>query len=837
MIRDAPGLPVRDRAHVRALVGGVEVPSPMWAQVRPHAGVPVRLVAVPGKGTGKYLGTAFRFLTAALMKENPALGLLVGIGGSMLFGRMGAKKKRSGGLGGITAKQEDRSAGTSINPLEPGATLWSVVGKDKIAPQLVAAPYVDQIGADQVVHLLFAVASTLAWGAIRVNGVDVREQTDTIEYQTLDGLPSDPPNRLVTRSAKVIPLNLELSEYRFLSGRPERLQWIADRGAPRAEVLASRPKWHALGRSARGAEQIWLSLYWPNGFYANRGAQASMCIRLRLRGSNGVTRNLPELYLGGRDLQPVRYMLKLVFSADEPKPAPPAGDKRCWGTRRDTPKVSAHPEPPGNAPWSADPYFEVPGGGGHIYVYDDRLEVYLDPKSWPDDEYDVEMIRGIAASGIEGNGDTRYMDIVALVAGGYKVMWEQSGLASRLFVESMQSIRNAYPVNQKGLALLAIKAKTQVNKVEAVVEAHCGVLRNGKWGTVAATGNVAAWAREKLTGHMNADPLPLSLLADSEWAAWYAHCEREGLKINMTLRDETVEDFLSLCELAGEAKKKRGALWGYWIDRDRSADPPVQLLSPINTRGVSWARSYETNIKAYVVQFRDADDDYRETEITVYLDGYDADGQGGKTAVTREQIKGLRLPGAWTRREAVRRATYLLREIQHRSIVWKLDVGIEHETLERGDLIGVAHDLLQRRSSWARVKEVVLERGKVAGLVLDNELRLGAAGEEPAWRADNVWALGNVWRATPRDVIADPAVAIRLTDRTVMTRRVREGWNTRRVTFAQPFPPLATLKTGCLLVAGRSREIYERMIVSDIKGASEDGASLVLMPEANEIHA
>ena len=834
LVRDAPGLPVRDGGHVRALVGGLEVPPAMWARVRPHAGVPVRLVAMPGKGD--MVGTAFRFLSAALMKEHPMLGLMVGVGAGLLFGTKGAKKKQSGGLGGLASQHEDRSAGTSINPLEPGATLWSVVGKDKVAPQLVAGPYVDQVGADQVVHLLFAVASTLDWRAIRVNGVDIAEQRETIEYETREGLPGDAPSRLVTRSAHAIPLGLELSEYRFLSNKPEQMKWIADHGVPHSEVLAARPKWHALGRSARDAEQIWLPLFWPNGFNSGNKAGASMLVRMRLRGPNGKPRNLPEFYLRGGDVHPVRYMIKLIFSRNEPAAANPSPGKRCYATRRRTAEVNPGNALPGNGPWEADPYFDRDGTGGHVFVHDDRMEVYLDPEDWPGGGYDVEMIRGLAFQNERDYGDTSYMDIVADNAHGFYVRFPQWAIASRLVVESMQSIRSDYPVKEKGLALLAIRAKTRVNKVEAIVQARCPVHRNGNWDTIEATSNVAAWAREKLTGAMNADPLPRSLLADDEWAAWYGHCEREGLEINMTLRDETVEDFLSLCEMAGEAKKKRGALWGYWIDRDRSDEPPAQLLTPLNTRGVSWARSYETDIKAYVVQFRDAGDDYRAAEIRVYLDDYGPDRRGGKRAVTREQVKGLRLPGAWTRAEAERRATYLLREIEHRSIVWKLGVGIEHETLERGDLVGVAHDLLERRSGWARVKRVLAARGKVTGLELDAELRLGAPGDGPPWLAANAWALGNVWRVSRGDAIADPAVAVRLTDKTVMTRTIEEGANTKRVTFAQPFPRPETLKEGCLAVAGSSREIYRRMIVSDIKGGPDDSASLVLMPEANEIH-
>ena len=65
-------------------------------------------------------------------------------------------------------------------------------------------------------------------------------------------------------------------------------------------------------------------------------------------------------------------------------------------------------------------------------------------------------------------------------------------------------------------------------------------------------------------------------------------------------------------------------------------------------------------------------------------------------------------------------------------------------------------------------------------------------------------------------------MAVRLTDKTVMIRTIEDGADAKRVTFAQPFPRPQTLKEGCLAVAGSSREIYRRMIVSDIKSINGD---------------
>ena len=57
------------------------------------------------------------------------------------------------------------------------------------------------------------------------------------------------------------------------------------------------------------------------------------------------------------------------------------------------------------------------------------------------------------------------------------------------------------------------------------------------------------------------------------------------------------------------------------------------------------------------------------------------------------------------------------------------------------------------------------------------------------------------------------------------------------MTFNTPFPKPTMLGAGNLVAAGAADHLYERMLLADIKGAPDDEARLVLIPEANAIQA
>ena len=136
----------------------------------------------------------------------------------------------------------------------------------------------------------------------------------------------------------------------------------------------------------------------------------------------------------------------------------------------------------------------------------------------------------------------------------------------------------------------------------------------------------------------------------------------------------------------------------------------------------------------------------------------------------------------------------------------------------------------------AAADDILVKGALVTGLVLDNVLRLGFPAASSIWSIQNPWQLDRIWRPLNQSGIAARAVAMRFCDGTVMTKTVAELEDTDRVTFNTPFPKPATLSAGCLVAAGAADQLYERMILADIKGAPDDGARLVLVPEANAIH-
>jgi len=295
---------------------------------------------------------------------------------------------------------------------------------------------------------------------------------------------------------------------------------------------------------------------------------------------------------------------------------------------------------------------------------------------------------------------------------------------------ALQTIRPEYPLAYpRPLALVAlrIKATHQING--SLDNFNCLVSRICRdWDTATstwirrATENPAAIYREVLQHAANPKAvgdagIDLDLLAD--WAAW---CAAEGLTYNAVLEEQgtTLRDVLSEIAAAGRATPRHdGVQWGVVIDRPLLNTLIVDHINPRNSWGFKWSRAYIDPPHAFVVKFKDAGNDYKDTERVIPWPGH-----VGDVTLTEQ----LSLPGKVYAAEVWREARRRQLETIYRPDTYEVTQDGAVRTATRGDAIALSHDVLSRVQAAARIKRVV------ANLVeLDDEVDM-TAGEAYAVR-------------------------------------------------------------------------------------------------------
>lgn len=482
---EAAAIPARRLGSVVARIQGKRVPREWWPFVRPHAGALVEIAVVPRIGgvAGGLQGLAHQNLQNTPITSpsfGPSFLAAVGIDTVIDIFNLDRKKKQRAPVD-AGAGSQDRSAGTSINPITPFEQLWRVAGTRRVAPQLIAPPYTDLSGVDQYVYMLFGAAGPHQVEDIEVNGVGVAELGDAVNVEVIPGVGNLAQNALVTASARNTG-SVDLSEYSFRGSTTV----VVDAGATTAQKLAALSKPHVFSTSS-SPDEVWLTLSFPAGLYrSDTGGLASTAIRLRVRLRGGAWRTLPELRLQNTTSQPFRYMIKLKWSGSEPSSSPPGTGKRVY-TARAALGVSS-----GSAilgAFSADAWFgtSTTANAPHVFVYEDRCEIYLDPNDgsnpWPKGRHDVEIQRGGIGDSefglATGVTDTRSFDFTTTIRAG-NMGGDLGGLGvAKIVLESVQSIEADYPVAATGITQLAVRARNmQVTSVTALMS---GLVDHEDW--------------------------------------------------------------------------------------------------------------------------------------------------------------------------------------------------------------------------------------------------------------------------------------------------------------------------------------------------------------------
>ena len=254
------------------------------------------------------------------------------------------------------------------------------------------------------------------------------------------------------------------------------------------------------------------------------------------------------------------------------------------------------------------------------------------------------------------------------------------------------------------------------------------------------------------------------------------------------------------------------------VDRDTSAEAPVQLFTPRNSEGFSWRRAMPRLPDGLRVNFRDADLDYEPRQITVLRPG------GSPRGVLQQvDIEGL------VHEDDIRaRALYDLGQPVYRGTYYTLNAPAEAIICRRGSLVAVQHDLIERHGGTARVATVYLDADDmVTALDLDCEVPLVT---RPSW--DAIPDLGAVEDMSL--IGASSAALIQGTDGGEAIHALTGDGLADHITFASPIPADG-IEEGILIAVGLKGRETLRCKVFHIEPRQDLKAALTLVDEANEV--
>lgn len=289
------------------------------------------------------------------------------------------------------------------------------------------------------------------------------------------------------------------------------------------------------------------------------------------------------------------------------------------------------------------------------------------------------------------------------------------------FWSRLRSISNEDPVRfNKPVAKTAfrIKASGQLNNfVDTMNCIATSILPvydadNDNWDTRAATSNCAAIARDILQGPATKIPLPDIELNLPSFEAFYLDCAERGFGYNAVIDYKTsVGALLDEACTAGRAFHHRpdGRVT---IAMDRPQDVPVQHFTPANTWEFSGELSYPDLPHAIRVRFANAEKGWWPDMRSIFIDGYDED---SATEYQDTEMPGITDPGLiWMH------GRHQLAEIYNRREKFFFWTDFESLQSTRGDLCLLTHDVPRLGLSSGRLAATSDNGTHVTSVTLDS---------------------------------------------------------------------------------------------------------------------
>lgn len=847
------------RAHEECSEGHV-IERNRWKRVKPKSGAALFVSLVPqgsggggGGGKGKNIFqiaamialiilTAYIAGPAGIAFFAPVFGPLAGVaaaGAAAAIGVAGSAalsllSKPSAGQqsavssgGGVSGPgAAPGGAGIAQNPISAYSQVWGILGSIRVSPPLLARPYTTIENNDTVLHMICGVCGPNDVASLKINETDIADlPSGVLETEILEGWDDDPELTLVRESVFQENGNLEMSKHRLDTDQETLI----------APYSGSYPKPHIM-RSARNANSFRITLNFAQGL-ANYNNDSELTVPFRLRIKNvagGGWINLPEIHINASRRDPFRQEIWIVWGDDavEQGLVEEVANENFLFKR-------AYFQ---NSEWTSDSYFDagvvgaVDSNVGHVYRGSDEVFFFLDQDVFSIGEYDVEIMRGFADAASSFN-DTTYVTglfTYRTLTGSVQSIPVQDKLVSTCVIENYATFRDEYPIRERGLTLIALTARNlQVNSISAVLSSYVPTWDGTDWDAVAISSNPSALLRHVETGPLNARPIALARIDNDETSSgslpfFYEHCVDQALSCNHVVTEGSVEQACALIAQCGDAMLRRSDKWGVVIDRDRSDEPVAGMFNPGNmTSPLLVTKKFVEGPRGLVPRFRDMTRDYasRDLDRAVFDDGV------ATTASTL--VESAPYDGLVTEALARRRAKLDLRRQRLRTMKYSWEVNQTHLKNKKGDIVGLAHDILLDTYGSGRVVSWAIAGGDITSVTLNTNMEdLPVTGFDNLFEVENVFTLGNVFDLTGPKI----GLQIELADGVIVTLPISGVTDRTLYVDGSVAVPAALRKTNLATVGPRDRET-RRVILAEITPKKDMYAAIDAVDEAPEIFA
>lgn len=475
-------------------------------------------------------------------------------------------------------------------------------------------------------------------------------------------------------------------------------------------------------------------------------------------------------------------------------------------------------------------------GAKNVDIHRDGVDVHLDTATWPvDDEYDIRVMRSCVVDTTTFNDQTytygtvqraNFFEESDVTAGEIEV--NQSSLIGDCFIEHFYTVRDDYPITSPNTAMIAVKARAiQIDQISALFTRVANISDGDlNWATRSPTTNPAALFRQVLLeAILNADALPGEIIDEQTMEEWYEHCVTQGYQCNAIIQDLTVDQALQLIAAAGWALPRYHDLYSVVMEKNRSAENPVQLFTPLNSRDLGTGKEFATLPHAIRASYYDEDDDYKLKEnVTTYAPGYNVN--------TAKRIDVVRYDGITDTTLVTDRAQLDIDQVYKRQNRYVREVAQESLVSDRGDLVALNDEVLVYAHKYGRIVRVITSGGNVTGLELENLIDWSEGPTDP-------FSIVDPFSEADAFSVSDSlGISVRKADGTVDTRAISNASGISRiVTYTTPFADTGVILAGQIVAVGILGLEYKRCIIFNIERGEEETAILTLVDEAPELHS
>lgn len=803
-----------------------DIPRALWAHTRPKAGTAIFVSCKPqGPEATRIFQIVGAIALIALVTWVSAGGLsflaptllaaggigahiaaaAIGVAGATLLQLLSPPAAGTPVASGATVALA--TAGVSSNPLGAFQQVPAVLGTMRVSPPFLTRPYTSVESTEIVVHGVVGLCGPLLIEDIKVNGTDVADMEE-IEVETLEGWSDDPTLTTVTAQVFEENINSEMSRHRLEDDQMTLIETYTD----------SYPK-PLIVKTCSACDLFRFLIDFPQGSH-NDDTDGDIVILFRLRIRNrigGDWVNLPELYVSSERDAPWRMEIRISWTKSDGSPLVSTSDflRRAYYS---------------NTEWQANSYFFSSGSGSpaintnviNVSADEGTFTVFLDPAVFVVGEYDIEITRGCLTTTDHANTVTYeagYFSFQSL-SGPDHLIPAQNDRIAPTFIQNYASFRNQYPIVERELALIAFSARgIQINSISAKFSSYVPTWDGVDWDTVEVSRNPAALLRWVLTGSLNPRPIPDAIL--DALGDFYDYCFDQGLECNALVTSGSVEQAASLAAQCGDAILRRSEKWGVVIDKDRTDESVTAMFTPNNmTEPLTINKNFLTSTKGIVPSFYNEADDYtiKEIEDPIYDDDLQTD---DNTLIEQTAYDGL------TSEVLVRRRAKMdLRKSRLRSMQYTWGTLLTHLNVKKGDLVGIAHDILLSTYAVARVHSYTVVSGNITTITLNSEVEDNPVVDDNLFDVADVFTLADIF-----SVGVDVGVQITLQNGTVIMVPI-SGVSGAVLTVDGTYASVEGIVAGSIASVGPRTSETRRVIIVDIQPKDRMRATMTAVDEA-----